>query len=133
MSNNLENKEKKLSILVIEDDKFLRELLVRKLEGTGFNILIAVDGQEALKKVKEELPQLILLDLVLPSLDGYDILKQIKQDPQTSKIPVIILSNLGQEEEVKKGLDLGANDYLIKAHFTPDEIIRKVKAVLKNN
>jgi len=133
MSNNLKNKEGRPSILIVEDDKFLRELLVRKLEGADFNISIVVDGQEAFKKIKEELPQLILLDLVLPGLDGYDILKQIKQDPQTGKIPVIILSNLGQAEEVERGLNLGANDYLIKAHFTPDEIIEKIRAVLKNN
>jgi len=83
-----------------------------------------------LSKAKEELPQLILLDLILPGIDGFEVLKQIKEDSQINKIPVIILSNLGQQEEVEKGLKLGAADYLVKAHFTPDEIIGKIKEVL---
>ena len=122
--------KKKAFILLVEDDKFLRELLVRKLETVGFKISTAVDGNEALKKVKEELPELVLLDLVLPGVDGFDILKEIKEDSATSKIPVIILSNLGQREEVERGLKLGADDYLIKAHFTPDEIITKITDLL---
>jgi DNA-binding response OmpR family regulator len=130
MTDNLENKENKAVILIVEDDKFLRELLVRKLENEGFKIVRAIDGEEALKKIKEELPQLILLDLVLPGIDGFEVLRRIKGDPATSKIPVIILSNLGQREEVEKGIQLGANDYLVKAHFTPEEIVKKVKGVL---
>jgi len=120
----------KESILIVEDDKFLRELLVRKLEIAGFRISTAIDGQDGLKKIKEALPQLILLDLILPGIDGFEVLKQIKKDSQTNKIPVIILSNLGQREEVERGLQLGADDYLIKAHFTPDEIIAKIKGLL---
>ncbi len=73
---------------------------------------------------------MVLLDLVLPGVDGFDILKEVKETPETSKIPVIILSNLGQREEVERGLKLGADDYLIKAHFTPDEIINKVGYIL---
>lgn len=129
MVNN-ENNEKNTSILIVEDDKFLRELLVRKLETAGFQTSAAVDGQEALVKIKEELPQMILLDLVLPGIDGFEVLKQIKEDAKTNKIPVIILSNLGQREEVERGIKLGAADYLIKAHFTPEEIIEKVKGIL---
>ena len=128
--NNSKGHEKVL-ILVIEDDKFLRELLVRKLGTSGFNVLFAVDGEEALKKLKEKIPQLILLDLVLPGVDGFDVLKHIKENPLTKNIPVIILSNLGQQEEVEKGIRLGADDYLIKAHFTPDEIIEKSRRILK--
>lgn len=114
-------------ILIVEDDKFLRELLVRKLEAAGFKILTATDGQEALKKIKEKNPRLILLDLILPGMDGFEVLKKVKEDEKNNKIPVIILSNLGQREEVEKGIKLGAADYLIKAHFTPDEIISKIK------
>jgi len=120
-------------ILIVEDDKFLRELLFRKLKNNEFNVSIAVDGTEALKKIKEGNYRVILLDLVLPGVDGFEILKKIKEDPKTSKISVIILSNLGQEEEVEKGLRLGAEDYLIKAHFTPDEIIRKIEKVLNKS
>ena len=124
---------KKVKILIVEDDKFLRELLVRKLEGEGFNTIIAIDGDEGFRKVKEESPQLILLDLILPGIDGFEVLKNIKSDQAIAKIPVIILSNLGQKEEVEKGLRAGADDYLIKAHFTPDEIIAKIKKVLKES
>jgi len=127
MTNNSKSQNGKISILIVEDDKFLRELLVRKVESAGFVTSIAVDGKEALKKIKEELPRLVLLDLVLPGIDGFEILKQVKEDPQTSKVSVIILSNLGQREDVERGLKLGADDYLIKAHFTPDEIIQKVQ------
>ena len=129
MANNLKNQKAK--ILIVEDDKFLRELLVHKLETEGFKVLTAIEGKEALKKIKEELPQLILLDLVLPGIDGFEVLRQIKENPQTNKISVIILSNLGQKEEVEKGIQLGADDYLIKAHFTPEEIIKKVKEILR--
>lgn len=130
MNNNSADKNNKKLILIVEDDKFLQELLVRKLEIAGFLTSVAIDGKKALEKIKEELPRLILLDLILPGIDGFEILKQIKENPQTNKIPVIILSNLGQKEEVKRGIKLGADDYLIKAHFTPDEIIAKVKGLL---
>ena len=131
MTNNSKSQNGKISVLIVEDDKFLRELLVRKVESAGFMTSIAVDGKEALKKIKEELPRLVLLDLVLPGIDGFEVLRQVKADPQTSKVSVIILSNLGQREDVERGLKLGADDYLIKAHFTPDEIIQKIQKLLE--
>ena len=118
-------------ILIIEDDKFLRDLIARKLVSEGFDISEAIDGEEGVKKVTEEKPDLVLLDLIFPSIDGFEVLSRMKGDPNCASIPVIILSNLGQKEEVEKGLKLGAIDYLIKAHFTPGEIIEKIKAVLK--
>ncbi len=118
-------------ILIIEDDKFLRELIVKKLVKEGYEISEAVDGEEGVKKVKEEKPDLVLLDLILPGIDGFEVLSRTKEDPALSQIPVIILSNLGQKEDVERGLGLGAVDYLIKAHFTPGEIIEKIRAVLK--
>jgi len=118
-------------ILIIEDDKFLRELIVKKLVKEGYEISEAVDGEEGIKKVKEEKPDLVLLDLILPGIDGFEVLSRTKEDPTLSQIPVIILSNLGQKEDVQRGLGLGAVDYLIKAHFTPGEIIEKMKAILK--
>ncbi len=118
-------------ILIIEDDKFLRELIVKKLIKEGYNISEAVDGEEGIKKVKEEHPDLVLLDLILPGIDGFEVLSKMKEDADLVSIPVIILSNLGQKEDVEKGLKLGAVDYLIKAHFTPGEIIDKIKAILK--
>jgi len=119
------------TILIIEDDKFLRELIAQKLSKEDYGVSEAIDGEEGLSKVKEEKPDLILLDLILPGIDGFEVLSQIKKDPALSLIPVIILSNLGQKEDVEKGRKLGAVDYLIKAHFTPGEIIEKIKNVLK--
>jgi len=118
-------------ILIIEDDKFLRELISRKLSGEGFDISEAVDGEEGIKKIKEEKPDLILLDLILPGIDGFEVLARLREEPKLSSTPVIILSNLGQREEVERGLKLGAIDYLIKAHFTPGEIIEKIRNTLK--
>lgn len=118
-------------ILIVEDDKFLRELISQKLVKEGYDISEAIDGEEGIKKVKEEKPDLVLLDLILPGADGFEVLSRIKADPALAPIPVIILSNLGQKDDIEKGLKLGAVDYLIKAHFTPAEIIEKIKIVLK--
>ena len=119
------------TILIIEDDKFLRELIVRKLNEEDFEVSEAVDGEEGIKKIIEEKPDLILLDLILPGIDGFEVLARMKKESALSSIPVIILSNLGQKDDVEKGLKMGAVDYLIKAHFTPGEIIEKIKVVLK--
>lgn len=119
------------TILIVEDDKFLRELIVQKLVKEGYDIVEAVDGEEGIKKIKAGNPDLVLLDLILPGVDGFEVLSRMKADENLAKIPVIILSNLGQREEVERGLKLGANDYMIKAHFTPREIIDKIKTVLK--
>ena len=121
----------KVKILVVEDDKFLRDLLVRKLNEEHFNLEIAIDGNEAINKINSWMPDLILLDLIIPGIDGFEVLKRIKEFPATNKIPVVILSNLGQQEEVEKGLNLGAVDYLVKAHLTPGEIIDKIKNILE--
>ena len=118
-------------ILIVEDDRFLRELIVKKLINEGYDAIEAVDGEQGLQKTKEEKPDLILLDLILPGIDGFEVLTLKKDDVSVSGIPVIILSNLGQKEDVEKGLGLGAVDYLIKAHFTPGEIIEKVGNILK--
>ena len=117
-------------ILIVEDDKFLRDLISQKLVKEGYDITEAVDGEKGVESVKKDKPDLVLLDLILPGIDGFEVLSRIKADPLLSSIPVIILSNLGQKEDVERGLKLGAVDYLIKAHFTPEEIIQKVKTVL---
>ena len=118
-------------ILVVEDDKFLRELISQKLLQEGYNVSQAVDGEEGVKKIKEENPDLVLLDLILPGIDGFEVLRRIKGPDGSVSIPVIILSNLGQRDDVEKGMGLGAAGYLIKAHFTPGEIIEKIKSILK--
>lgn len=118
-------------ILIVEDDKFLRELISKKLLAEEFQVIEAKNGEEGVKKTFDEKPNLILLDLILPGIDGFEVLSQIKQDPLVSETPIIILSNLGQRDDIEKGLGLGANDFLIKAHFTPKEIIEKIKSILK--
>ena len=118
-------------ILIIEDDKFLRELIGQKLLKEGYDIVEAVDGEKGIKTIKDEKPDLVLLDLILPGMDGFEVLTKIKEDAGIAQIPVIILSNLGQKDDIEKGLKMGAVDYLIKAHFTPGEIIDKIKVVLK--
>jgi len=119
------------NILIIEDDKFLRELIAQKLIKEGYEISEAIDGEEGVKKIREEKPNIVLLDLILPGIDGFEVLSKMREDPALAQIPVIILSNLGQKEDVERGLKLGAVDYLIKAHFTPGEIIEKIKNVLR--
>ena len=118
-------------ILVIEDDKFLRELISQKLLHEGYDITEATDGEKGLEAVKKEKPDLVLLDLILPGVDGFEVLAKIKEDSIMAQIPVIILSNLGQKDDIEKGLKMGAVDYLIKAHFTPAEIIEKIRVVLE--
>ncbi len=121
-----------LKILVVEDDKFLRELITQKLSREGYDVKEAVDGEDGVVKVKEEKPDIILLDLILPGIDGFEVLAKIKEDSETESIPVVILSNLGQRDDVERGLKLGAVDFLIKAHFTPGEIIEKVEKIMKD-
>lgn len=117
-------------ILIIEDDKFLRDLLVRRLEQEKFLVAIAEDGEEGLRKSKEENPDLILLDLILPNIKGFEVLEKIKENPNISEIPIVVLSNLGQKEDVERALSLGANNYIIKAHFTLDEILEIIRKYL---
>ena len=118
-------------ILIVEDDKFLRELVSQKLVREGYQISEAADGEDGINKIEKEKPDLVLLDLILPGINGFKVLAKMKTNTVLSEIPVIILSNLGQKTDIEKGLKMGASDYLIKAHFTPGEIIKKIKTVLK--
>lgn len=113
-------------ILIIEDDDFLRNLILKKLERAGYNVLFAVDGNAGLSIIENEKPGLILLDIILPGIDGFEVLKRIKTNESLKDIPVIILSNLGEKKNIEQGLGLGADDYIIKAHHTLDEIIEKI-------
>jgi len=121
---------KKSTILLVEDDQFLAELYATKLNLEGYEVILASDGERGLKLATDKVPNLILLDIILPKMDGFEMLKKLKSNKKTSAIPVILLTNLSQKDEVKKGLNLGANDYLIKAHFMPSEVINKIKKVL---
>jgi len=119
-------------ILLVEDDPFLIDIYSTKLKETGFAVVIANDGEEALEKIVQEKPDLVLLDIVLPRVDGWETLSRIKKDSRFSDLKIIVLSNLGQAQEVKKGLELGAAGYLIKSHYAPSEIIEEIKKILYN-
>ncbi len=119
------------NILIIEDDKFLRDLIVRKLRREGYKTSEAIDGEDGFKKIKVEKPTLVLLDLILPVIDGFEVLTKMKDSPELSKIPVMVLSNLGQAEDMERVKKFGVVDYIVKAYLTPNEIIERIKSVLK--
>jgi len=120
---------KNIKIMIVEDDKFLRELLVRKLYSEGFAVESAIDATGAFEILKRFTPSIILLDLILPGIDGFEILSRIKKDNTLVAIPVVILSNLGQEEDIERAMSLGAVDFMVKANFTLDEIVSKVRKI----
>jgi len=123
--------EKKVKIALVEDEKFLLGAMRDKLQREGFDVHTAINGEIGLEVIKKEKPALILLDLIMPVKSGFDVLEELQKDSELKKIPVIILSNLGQESDIKKGKELGAVDYLIKADFKMKEVIAKVREYLK--
>ena len=125
------SKKNNIPILIIEDDIFLADLYRTKFDLEGFDVYVAYDGEKGLELISKKKPAVILLDLILPKINGFVVLETIKKDKKLKDIPIILLTNLSQKADVEKGLSLGATDYLIKAHFTPGEIIEKVKSVLK--
>ena len=122
----------KKTILVVEDDSFVLDIYQTKLIQEGFDVISATDGVEAMKKLEEEKirPDLMLLDIVMPYMDGREVLKKIKNNDKLKDIPVVLLTNLSQKEDVEEGLSLGAKDYLIKSHFTPSEVLEKINQYL---
>jgi two-component system alkaline phosphatase synthesis response regulator PhoP len=113
-------------ILIVEDEQFLLDMYKIKLEREGFKVVTAFDGEEGLKVTRKEKPDLILLDIVMPKLDGYKFLEEVRKDPDIKDTMVYILSNLGQASEIKKGLEDGADAYLIKANITPGQLVAKI-------
>jgi len=120
----------KAKILLVEDDKALIEMYAIKFKEEGFNLLMAEDGLAGLELAKKESPDVVLLDVMLPKMDGFAILTELKKDPKTQKIAVLMLSNLGQQSDIEKGKKLGASDYVVKASMTPKEVVEKVKSYL---
>jgi DNA-binding response OmpR family regulator len=118
-------------ILVVEDETFLVKIYAVKLKKEGFDVSIANDGVEAVKLAASEQPDLILLDLILPKMNGFEALEKIRANPVNKKTPVIVLSNLGQEEDIKRAEALGADDYLVKANFSIQDIVSRIRAKLK--
>jgi CheY-like chemotaxis protein len=114
----------------VEDDKFLADIIKRKFASTKCIFSHFTEGEEALKTINKEIPDIVMLDLLLPGIDGFEILRRIKSEPSTKDIPVILLSNLGQVEDINKGKSLGAARFMIKATVAPNEIIDQIKEVL---
>ncbi|MBI2097774.1 MAG: response regulator [Candidatus Vogelbacteria bacterium] len=117
-------------ILLVEDDKFLSTALADKLAREGFAVIKASNGEEALAKVRLARPDLVLLDLIMPQKTGFEVLADLKLEPSTKNIPVIVLSNLGQEADIKKAKELGARDYLVKSDVEMKTVVEKIKAEL---
>lgn len=125
--------QKKFTVLIIEDDAFLHELSKKKFIQQGYEVISAFNGEEGKRRIQQKCPDLILLDLLLPEMDGLDLLRELKANPATQSVPVVIVSNYSDRERVQQGLACGAQDYIIKAHFTPDEIVEKVNTLLKKS
>lgn len=122
--------EKKKVVLIIEDDEILLRALYLKFQNAGYTLSSATDGESGLKVAQRVTPDLILLDLILPKMDGFDVLKFLKADPNTQDIPVVVLSNLGDDVDIKKAKDLGALDYYIKANTKLEHLQEKVVKLL---
>ena len=118
-------------ILVIEDDKFLADLIAQKLKQENIEAKIVVDGQEGLQSIEEKRPDLILLDLILPGMDGFELISALKKNPKTDKIPIIILSNLSDKENIERAMKLGARDFIIKADLGLSAIIDRIKNICR--
>ncbi|MCA9364838.1 MAG: response regulator [Candidatus Moranbacteria bacterium] len=114
-------------ILLVEDDNFIVDIYQKKLGEVGYQVTVANNGQEAIDALKKEKPDVMLLDLVMPYMDGFEVLEAMKKEGMTDEISVILLTNLSQKEDVEKGMESGAKDYLIKSHFTPSEVVEKIK------
>lgn len=121
--------EQKPSILLVEDEEMLSSMYKTKFEKEGYPITVASDGEDALEKAKNGSYNMILLDIILPKLDGFAVLKSLRAMDAYKTTPIIMLSNLGQEEDIEKGKKLGASDYMIKANFTPSQVLAKVQSL----
>jgi len=118
-------------VLIIEDDSFLQGLEAGKLEKEGYKVITASTGEEAMKKINEPDIDVILLDLILPDFDGFEILKKIRTIETLKNIPVIVFSNLSEEKAINKSKELGATNFMVKSNFTLDELIKHINSILK--
>jgi CheY-like chemotaxis protein len=117
----------KIKVLLIEDEPDVLELYRLKLTLDDYEVLVAVDGPEGLAKAQSDNPEIIFLDIKMPGMDGFEVLKHLREDKRTKDIPVVILSNFDEESMMEKGLSLGANEYLIKSHVTPAQLAKRVQ------
>lgn len=121
----------KKTILLVEDDVFVSDIYQTKISSEGYEVILAENGLEAIKKLEKSIPDLILLDIIMPYMDGMETLRKIKSEEKWKKIPIILLTNLSDKEKIEEALGVGADDFLIKSHFTPSEVINKVNMLLK--
>ena len=128
-----DKQEDKIRVLLIEDERNVAELYRLKLSLDGYDVIVAENGEEGLNKALKVKPEVIFLDIKMPKMDGFEVLKILRESPQTKKVPIIILSNFDEQDLIEKGLTLGANEYLIKSQFTPEGISNKVKDWLKED
>lgn len=120
----------KTTILIAEDDGLLREMYTLKLKNEGYDVVAVENGEECLAALAKQKPALVLLDVIMPKRDGFSVLEAMKQDADLKDLPVVLLTNLGQEHDIERGKKLGANDYLVKANLTPGQVVEKVKQIL---
>ena len=128
----MDNQTKK-KILVVEDDKFLSSAYKAKLTKAGFEVVMALDGEEATTALTTFTPDIILLDLIMPKKDGFAVLQEIKASDKWKNIPVIVASNLGQKEDIDRGMALGAKDFIIKSDLSLDDLIKKINSLIQSS
>lgn len=124
------NKPAPKKILIIDDDPFIADMYVLKFKAEGFEVEAANDGKIGMKLAADMKPDVILLDVVMPAMDGFDVLQKLRSDESLGRPKILFLTNFGQREDIRRGMQLGADGYIIKAHFTPSEVSAKVKEVL---
>jgi len=118
-------------IILVEDDPFLIDIYVSRLKDEGYEVKVSSNGEKALEEIKKGTPDLLVLDIVMPKMDGWTVLKEISEKIKSKEIKVMILSNLGEKEEVERGYEMGASGYLIKANYTPTEVVEEIKKILE--
>lgn len=116
-----------MKVVIVEDEEILLKVLKEKFEKAGFDVAVAIDGVQAIPVIKKSNPDIILLDLVLPQKHGFEVLQNLKASSELKTIPIIVLSNLGQDEDIKKALQMGAEDYIVKTQHPINEVVEKVK------
>ena len=120
-------------IMIVEDDELIRNMYKTKLEADGYTVAVVDNGGDAIPTVKAEKPDLVLLDVILPQLDGFTVLEELKSMTEIKDTPVIMLTNLGTEEDIEKGNKMGAVDYIVKANFTPAQVSEQIKNFFNKN
>jgi DNA-binding response OmpR family regulator len=119
-----------ITVLLVEDDTMLVDMYKMKFESEGWTVHTAGNGMEGLSALEKNIPDILLLDVIMPQMDGFSMLKKVKENDAWKNLPVVLLTNLGQDNDVKRGMELGANDYLVKANLTPQQVVDKVRELI---